>query len=107
MTCAPDVALCATTTESEPIVATEAEKKHKQAGAEELRWNICREHKLILEEVYRYDKYPSKGMHKRLADEFGVQQRQVQFWFQNRRQRDRRIMRDCGRAAHLTMPQLP
>mmetsp|Transcript_54133 Transcript_54133/g.89845 ORF Transcript_54133/g.89845 Transcript_54133/m.89845 type:complete len:407 (+) Transcript_54133:95-1315(+) len=60
------------------------------------RWSISRDVKQVLEEVYRLEKFPSTEMRRRLATNFGVSPRQVQFWFQNRRQRDRKIIRDQG-----------
>lgn len=60
------------------------------------RWSISRDVKQVLEEVYRLEKFPSTEMRRRLAANFSVSPRQVQFWFQNRRQRDRKIIRDQG-----------
>uniref|UniRef100_A0A7S0Q416 Homeobox domain-containing protein n=1 Tax=Coccolithus braarudii TaxID=221442 RepID=A0A7S0Q416_9EUKA len=68
------------------------------------RWSVSRAAKAILEEVYRLERFPSTDMRRRLASDFGVSPRQVQFWFQNRRQRDRRVVRGDGSAMYQCPP---
>eukprot|EP00967_Tisochrysis_lutea_P129730 scaffold223417_cov33-Tisochrysis_lutea.AAC.1 len=57
------------------------------------RWAISKKAKLILEQIYQMERFPSSEMHRRLAEDFEVEPRQVQFWFQNRRQRDSRALK--------------
>jgi len=58
------------------------------------RWNITKQVLDLLEEVFQLDKFPTADMRRRLATEFQVSPRQIQFWFQNRRQRERRSSPD-------------
>eukprot|EP00322_Chrysochromulina_rotalis_P000270 CAMPEP_0115849252 /NCGR_PEP_ID=MMETSP0287-20121206/11353_1 /TAXON_ID=412157 /ORGANISM="Chrysochromulina rotalis, Strain UIO044" /LENGTH=660 /DNA_ID=CAMNT_0003303213 /DNA_START=76 /DNA_END=2059 /DNA_ORIENTATION=- len=53
------------------------------------RWIITSSALYLLEQVYKIENYPSLQMRQRLAMDLGVSARQVQVWFQNRRQRDR------------------
>jgi len=62
------------------------------------RWNISKKALEVLEEIFRLEKFPSAEMRRRLAADFGVAPRQVQFWFQNRRQRERKARADPGAA---------
>jgi len=71
-----------------------AEAEAGEAGLRQPRWCINRAVKAVLEEVYRLEKFPSTDMRRRLSVNFGVTPRQVQFWFQNRRQRDRKVLRE-------------
>lgn len=57
------------------------------------RWAISKKAKVILEQIYQMERFPSSEMHRRLAEDFEVEPRQVQFWFQNRRQRDSRALK--------------
>ena len=66
------------------------------------RWSISKQSLLVLEEIFRLEKFPSAEMRRRLASDFGVAPRQVQFWFQNRRQRERRSKLGGGGGGHLT-----
>ncbi|KAL1503161.1 hypothetical protein AB1Y20_011220 [Prymnesium parvum] len=58
------------------------------------RWIITRPALFVLEQVFTIDKFPSHVMRQRLAQELGVTPRQVQVWFQNRRQRERSVQRN-------------
>ena len=51
------------------------------------RWNIPQEALSVLEEMYWKDKFPSVETRKALAEDLKVTPRQVQVWFQNKRQR--------------------
>jgi len=53
------------------------------------RWNINRSALYVLEQVFDLEKFPSHHMRQRLAADLAVTPRQVQVWFQNRRQRER------------------
>ena len=51
------------------------------------RWNIPKHALSRLEKVFIEDKFPSVETRKNLASELKVRPRQVQVWFQNKRQR--------------------
>uniref|UniRef100_A0A7S4B669 Homeobox domain-containing protein n=2 Tax=Chrysotila carterae TaxID=13221 RepID=A0A7S4B669_CHRCT len=53
------------------------------------RWNIRDSDLQLLETAYMMDNFPSIFVRQQLASELGVSVRQVQVWFQNRRQRSR------------------
>lgn len=58
------------------------------------RWIITRPALFVLEQVFTIDKFPSHVMRQRLAQDLGVTPRQIQVWFQNRRQRERSVQRN-------------
>lgn len=51
------------------------------------RWNIPEQNLSTLEESYSKNPFPSPETRQALADDFKVQPRKVQVWFQNKRQR--------------------
>jgi len=53
------------------------------------RWNIMPETLYVLEDVFRTQPFPPMMMREKLAKTLDVTPRQVQIWFQNRRQRAR------------------
>jgi len=53
-------------------------------GSHSPRWAISKKAKLILEQIYQMERFPSAEMRRRLAEDFEVEPRQVQFWFQAR-----------------------
>ncbi|KOO29666.1 paired mesoderm homeobox protein 2a [Chrysochromulina tobinii] len=57
------------------------------------RWIISSSALYLLEQVYKIENYPSLHMRQRLATDLEVSQRQIQVWFQNRRQRDRNLIK--------------
>jgi hypothetical protein len=57
------------------------------------RWAINNQAKFFLEQVYQMERFPSAAMRRRLAADFNVEPRQVQIWYQNRRQRDSRTLK--------------
>jgi len=57
------------------------------------RWIISPPVLYLLEQVFKMEHFPSLHMRQRLAADLNVSARQVQVWFQNRRQRDRNLLR--------------
>ena len=51
------------------------------------RWVLEPEDVLLLERVFALEKCPGRELRLQLASRLGVRQRQVQVWFQNKRQR--------------------
>jgi len=51
------------------------------------RWNIPKNALQSLEQVFKSDKFPTVETRKNLAGDLNVTPRQVQVWFQNKRQR--------------------
>jgi hypothetical protein len=49
-----------------------------------------------LEDVFLRDPLPSRKTKERLAQELGLTARKVQVWFQNRRAKERRQLREMG-----------
>lgn len=54
------------------------------------RWSLSSQQRRILEHAYRSCPYPVQNMREQLGRDLNVTPRQVQIWFQNRRQRTRR-----------------
>ena len=81
------------------------------------RWIIDAPTLYLLEQVFKMERFPSQHMRQRLATDLKVSDRQVQVWFQNRRQRDRndqRLAEESEGAAALAgdfctggLPSLP
>ena len=53
------------------------------------RWTPSEEAKAILEAVFAADSFPTFAVRNQLAEQLKIDSRQVQIWFQNRRQRER------------------
>ena len=53
-----------------------------------VRWRVDEEQLKILEAAFKNEMYPSGEMRRALAGQLGVNPRQCQVWFQNRRQRE-------------------
>lgn len=66
-------------------------------GSKTARWVLSEDVRARMESVYRKQKFPSMALRENLAKELDVTLRQVQVWFQNRRQRDERQLRDNSR----------
>jgi len=64
------------------------------------RWNIPQSALALLERVFLLERFPAQEMRQRLAQDLDVTSRQVQVWFQNRRQRERNMQR--GKAGDNT-----
>lgn len=54
------------------------------------RWHIDAATLAVLEKVFSLDQFPNVETRKQLGTELGVSTRQIQVWFQNRRQRERK-----------------
>lgn len=54
------------------------------------RWQIGNGSLSVLEQVYQMDPFPGLDARRELAKQLSVSPRQVQVWFQNKRQRERR-----------------
>jgi len=57
--------------------------------------------KAVLEQLFLIEKFPSQTMRKQIGKDLRVSQRQVQIWFQNRRQRERILNRFFERQSNL------
>ena len=55
------------------------------------RWVLSESGRQKMEEVYATDRFPSTTVREKLCREVGGTMRQVQVWFQNRRQREQRV----------------
>ena len=55
------------------------------------RWRIADNSLAILEQIYQLDRFPAQNTRNELATTLNVSSRQIQVWFQNRRQRDRKL----------------
>ena len=58
-----------------------------QAQSSAKRMQLSRDQKALLETVYAMEKLPDAALRERLGNHLGLTARQVQVWFQNRRQR--------------------
>ena len=53
------------------------------------RWTPSEDAKALLETIFSADSFPTFTVRNQLAEQLGIDSRQVQIWFQNRRQRER------------------
>ena len=53
------------------------------------RWTPSGDAKALLETIFSADSFPTFTVRNQLAEQLGIDSRQVQIWFQNRRQRER------------------
>lgn len=65
------------------------------------RWNLRESDLRLLEAAFSMDNFPSSFVRQRLANELNVSCRQVQVWFQNRRQRARNQEREMNGAEEV------
>ena len=72
--------------ESTPGGSTRSGPSRKRKG-KSTRWNIPAHALQILEQVFQKDKFPTVETRKNLSSDLNVTPRQVQVWFQNKRQR--------------------
>lgn len=74
------------------------------------RWTPSDDAKALLETIFSADAFPTFAVRSKLAAQLGIDGRQVQIWFQNRRQRERTKTIDSksadsdGEAPHCWMP---
>ncbi|KAG8460797.1 hypothetical protein KFE25_010852 [Diacronema lutheri] len=73
---------------AEPLVVDAM--PHGWASDSPARWNVTSQQRKVLERTYRTHPYPVLALREQLGRELSVTPRQVQIWFQNRRQRTRR-----------------
>jgi len=83
-----------------------AEEKRQDEG-KPLRWQIRSDSLHVLEQVYAMDPFPGLETRKDLARQLNVLPRQVQVWFQNKRQRERKISRALGLFSTPGLPDTP
>ncbi|KAL8367187.1 hypothetical protein RB599_010271 [Gaeumannomyces hyphopodioides] len=74
----------------------EAEAGLAQAVQRRKRSSYSAAHKAILETTFRNNPKPEPQKYCELATQLSMETRQVQVWFQNRRQKERRVIRDAG-----------
>ncbi len=82
-----------------------AEEGPPSPDEEKPRWSLSEEGRMKMEEVYAMNKFPPTAVRERLAREVGGTMRQIQVWFQNRRQRDQ--SHNPANHAPLVMPFVP
>lgn len=68
------------------------------AGISKRRWTPSEAGKALLETIFKADSFPACAVRQQIAAELGVDSRQVQIWFQNRRQRQKRDRAAAGPA---------
>ena len=71
------------------------------------RWRIAQNCLHLLEEVYLLDRFPPQTTRNELATSLNVSARQIQVWFQNRRQRDRKLESKAQESAAKVAPPPP
>ena len=71
------------------------------------RWQIGNGSLSVLEQVYSLDPFPGLDARRELAKQLNVSPRQVQVWFQNKRQRERKISRAKGQLSTPGLPDTP
>lgn len=71
------------------------------AHAKAPRWNVDGDTLSILEQVYAVEPFPGIATREALAQKLEVSGRQIQVWFQNRRQRERKKIKGSGSGASL------
>ena len=68
------------------------------------RWKISGDSKTMLEQEFLRKRFPSPRSKKRLAEELNVEPRRIQVWFQNRRQRERKMKSSSGLTQSTVSP---
>lgn len=68
-------------------------------GISKGRWTPDAEGRALLETIFQADNFPARPVRLQLAEALKVNQRQIQVWFQNRRQRLKREQEGAGEGA--------
>jgi len=71
------------------------------------RWQIGSQALIVLEQVYTVEPFPSLDTRRELSRKLNVSARQVQVWFQNKRQRERKLSRSKGMFSTPGLPDTP
>merc|ERR1719460_2948905 len=71
------------------------------------RWQIGIGSLGVLEQVYAVEPFPGLETRRELSRKLNVSARQVQVWFQNKRQRERKISRSKGQLSTPGLPDTP
>jgi len=77
------------------------------AEGKTLRWQIGSSALQVLEHVYTMEPFPGLETRRDLARQLNVSARQVQVWFQNKRQRERKISKQMGLFSTPGLPDTP
>jgi len=94
----PDTQL-ATCEHAQPETLTHGDSKvltSESTQPKNSRWIISRSAQFIMEQVFTVERFPTCVTRARLALDLGATPRQIQVWFQNRRQRERSVQRPVG-----------
>lgn len=75
---------------------------YRETTSGNTRWHIDATTLSILEEVFLLDQFPNNDTRKRLGEKLEVSTRQIQVWFQNRRQRERKLKRSNSNLTQST-----
>lgn len=75
---------------------------YRETTSGNTRWHIDATTLAILEEVFLLDQFPNNDTRKRLGEKLEVSTRQIQVWFQNRRQRERKLKRSNSNLTQST-----
>ena len=70
---------------------TSAEPAGERTGRSAPRWHIDANTLAVLEAVFKLEQFPNIETRKQLGQDLNVSSRQIQVWFQNRRQRERKL----------------
>lgn len=71
------------------------------------RWQIGSSALTVLEQVYAMEPFPGLDTRRELSRKLNVSPRQVQVWFQNKRQRERKLSRAKGMLSTPGLPDTP
>jgi len=100
----------------DPMMASEPHPQLNAAGMDcdedmertkQSRWQIRSGALSVLEQVYAVEPFPGLETRRELSRKLNVSVRQVQVWFQNKRQRERKISRAKGLLSTPGLPDTP